>query len=139
MTVTPFPDLAGDEPVVADGPRLIGARCGACGTAWFPRRPVCPSCAAPEPERLLLGPAGTLYSWSTVHVSSSRPVPYTLGYVDLPAGVRVLATIRGTGLTPGGPVRLAVGPAGTAGTPGPAASPVTAAPHWWFEPEGDPS
>jgi hypothetical protein len=122
MTVTPFPDLAGDEPVVADGPRLIGARCGACGTAWFPRRPVCPSCAAPEPERLLLGPAGTLYSWSTVHVSSSRPVPYTLGYVDLPAGVRVLTTIKTTQpLEPNAQCVLR-----------------TDHDEWWFEPETDP-
>jgi uncharacterized OB-fold protein len=129
MTVTPFPDLAGDEPVVAAGadgaagPRLIGARCGACGTAWFPRRPICPSCAAPEPERLLLGPSGTLYSWSTVHVSSSRPVPYTLGYVDLDEGVRVLATITtDKPLEPDAPCVLRTAP----GSPG----------EWWFEPEG---
>lgn len=124
MTVTPHADLAGDEPVVApgaDGPRLVGARCGGCGTAWFPYRAVCPSCAAPGPGRLLLGPAGTLYSWSTVHISSSRPVPYTLGYVDMAEGVRVLATIKpARPLILNGSCRLVASPAG-----------------WWFEPEGD--
>src|SRR3546814_2520605 len=36
-----------------------------------------------------VGPEGVLYSFSTVHVSSSQPVPYTIGYVDFPGDVRV--------------------------------------------------
>jgi uncharacterized protein len=57
------------------------------------------------------GPAcatGRLYSWSTVHVSASRPVPYTLGYVDLEDGLRVLALLDGdtSELRMDGPVRL---------------------------------
>lgn len=60
------------------------------------------------------GPActtGRLYSWSTVHVSASRPVPYTLGYVDLDDGLRVLATLAGdiAELRVDGPVRLVAG------------------------------
>jgi uncharacterized OB-fold protein len=95
--LAPFADLA-DDPVVtavaADGtPRLVAARCKACGGVWFPMRPVCPTCATAAPEELLVGPAGTLYSYSTVHISSARETPYTLGYVDLPEGVRVLATV----------------------------------------------
>src|SRR3546814_10819332 len=42
-----------------------------------------------------VGPEGVLYSFSTVHVSSSQPVPYTIGYVDFPGDVRVLAKVRG--------------------------------------------
>lgn len=95
--VLPFADLAADKQVVdtaADGAvRLIAARCSACSTAWFPRSAVCPSCAASDPERYLIGPSGTLYSYSTVHVSSARETPYTIGYVDLDEGVRVLATL----------------------------------------------
>jgi len=54
---------------------------------------------------------GRLYTWSTVHVSASRPVPYTLGYVDLDDGLRVLVQLAGD---PGefqmdGPVRLVPG------------------------------
>jgi uncharacterized OB-fold protein len=45
------------------------------------------------------GPRGTLYSYSTVHVSSSRPTPYTIGYVDFENGVRVLAQVE-AGATP---------------------------------------
>lgn len=45
-----------------------------------------------EPETF--GPLGALYSFSTVYVSSSRQVPYTLGYVDFPDGLRALARVR---------------------------------------------
>ncbi len=47
-------------------------------------------------QRVEVGPEGVLYSFSTVHVSSSQPVPYTIGYVDFPGDVRVLAKVRGT-------------------------------------------
>jgi hypothetical protein len=46
-------------------------------------------------QRIKVGPEGVLYSFSTVHVSSSQPVPYTIGYVDFPGDVRVLAKVRG--------------------------------------------
>lgn len=49
-------------------------------------------------EGSLAGPAsasGRLCSWSTVHVSASRATPYTLGYVDLDDGLRVLALLDG--------------------------------------------
>lgn len=95
--VKPFADLTADRDVIDTAPggpaRLIAARCSACSTAWFPRSAVCPSCAAPDPERYLIGPNGTLYSYSTVHVSSARETPYTIGFIDLDEGVRVLATI----------------------------------------------
>jgi uncharacterized OB-fold protein len=44
-------------------------------------------------EPMSFGPRGTLYSYSTVHISASRKVPYTIGYVDFDNGVRVLAQI----------------------------------------------
>ncbi|SNT36273.1 Zn-ribbon domain-containing OB-fold protein [Rhodococcoides kyotonense] len=46
-------------------------------------------------EPHLVGPLGTLYSWTTVHVSTSRQVPYTIGYVDFPGDLRVLGEIGG--------------------------------------------
>src|SRR3546814_5174536 len=45
-------------------------------------------------EPLLFGPAGVLYSYTAIHVSAARSVPYTLGYVDFPNGVRVLAQVE---------------------------------------------
>lgn len=47
-------------------------------------------------EPMTFGPRGNLYSFSTVHVSSSRPTPYTIGYVDFENGVRVLAAVEPT-------------------------------------------
>lgn len=41
-----------------------------------------------------VGPFGTLYVYTTVHVSSSREIPYTLGYVDFEEGFRTLAEVR---------------------------------------------
>lgn len=65
---------------------------------------------ADRPENV----SGRLYTWSTVHVSASRPVPYTLGYVDLEDGLRVLAVLAGPSgeLQLDGPVRLMAGPDG---------------------------
>jgi hypothetical protein len=68
-------------------------------------------------EGAVAGPAGRpgrLYSWSTVHVAAGRATPYTLGYVDLDDGSRVLALLDGD---PGvlridAPVRLVPGPGG---------------------------
>lgn len=60
-------------------------------------------------QRVEVGPEGVLYSFSTVHVSSSQPVPYTIGYVDFPGDIRVLAKVRGPhhALRCDGVVRLA--------------------------------
>lgn len=46
-------------------------------------------------QRVEVGPEGLLYSFSTIHVSPSQTVPYTIGYVDFPGDVRVLAKVRG--------------------------------------------
>jgi uncharacterized OB-fold protein len=41
--------------------------------------------------------AGTLYSFTTVHVGRARTDgPFAVGYVDLPNGVRVFAHLTGT-------------------------------------------
>lgn len=81
--------------MASEGPRLIGCRCDACGTLSFPKRSVCFSCGNRVLSEELLTPQGRLYSYTVVHVSSSRPVPYTIGYIDLDDGVRLLATISG--------------------------------------------
>ncbi|MBO0827222.1 MAG: OB-fold domain-containing protein [Streptosporangiales bacterium] len=94
----PLRDLV--EPVVLstaeDGtPRLVGSRCRHCDARAFPRRTVCFGCLGSDLEDMPLSTSGRLYSYSTVRVSASREVPYTLGYVDLPEGPRVLAHLAG--------------------------------------------
>jgi uncharacterized OB-fold protein len=89
--------------------RLRGTRCTKCQVIAFPGRGACHRCASTGLVPAAITAAGTLYSWSTVHVSGSRTVPYTLGYVDLPEDVRVLAIIGGdpARLRPDCAVRLA--------------------------------
>jgi uncharacterized protein len=97
-----------------DGPRLIGCRCEACGALAFPKRAVCFSCGSRSLSEELLARTGALYSYTVVHVSSSRPTPYTIGYVDLDDGVRLLATVVGdaSALRPDLPVELRADDAG---------------------------
>lgn len=94
----PIADLASpSEPCVitgAAGVRLLGSRCRDCGARFFPTRQVCFACTGRKLEETLLGPEGRLYSYTTVHVAPERMTPYTIGYVDLDEGVRVLAPIQ---------------------------------------------
>jgi len=85
-----------------DGPRLLGSRCTACGTHSFPKSAVCrnPGCASQQIEDAALGPRGTLWSFSVQHYPPPPPakyeepyVPYAIGLIDLPEGLRVLARV----------------------------------------------
>lgn len=76
---------------------LSESRCADCGARAFPPRRICVACLGTDLAATPLPTAGTLYSFSTVHVSSARETPYVLGYVDLPDGVRVLTEVVGDG------------------------------------------
>jgi uncharacterized OB-fold protein len=81
-------------------PRLRGSRCRACGEHFFPRRAVCARCLAQDLEDVLLGPRGTLYTWTYVHVPmfgklDAKAEGYGVGQVDLPEGPRVQAPLSG--------------------------------------------
>ncbi len=80
-----------------------GAHCPSCGHASAVRVPWCPRCRADTTEKLY-GPAGTVWSSTVVHIGlPNRKPPYSLAYVDLDQGPRVLAHVA----APRG--RLAVG------------------------------
>lgn len=107
--VTPgLVDAGGPEP------RLVAGKCSGCGALSFPRAIVCPACLADDIGKAHLAGEGVLYSFATVHQAPrSWSVPYHLGYVDLPEGIRVLAHIAGIPRI-SGKVRLGVGRVGTA-------------------------
>ncbi|MEJ8846139.1 Zn-ribbon domain-containing OB-fold protein [Variovorax rhizosphaerae] len=94
----PYADLAAPDQLpfeVRDSTVLLrGSVSRSSGSRAFPSRDVCPVTGARDMESMTFGPNGTLYSYSTVHVSSSRPTPYTIGYVDFDNGVRVLAVVE---------------------------------------------
>jgi uncharacterized OB-fold protein len=86
----------------ADGPRLIGSKCAACGTPYFPRSAVChnPECGKSQMEDASFGPRGTLWSCAIQNYPPPAPAryeepytPYALGMVDMPEGLRVLGRI----------------------------------------------
>jgi len=79
--------------VLNTGPALRGSACKKCGNMSFPSSKTCNNCGSRDIENALFDGRGNLYSFSTIHISSTRQTPYTLGYVDLENGVRLLATI----------------------------------------------
>ncbi len=84
----------------AEAPRLLGSRCRACGEHFFPKREVCAKCLHLGTDPVLLGPRGTLYTYTYVHFplfgSKRADVGgYGLGQVDLPEGPRVQAVLSG--------------------------------------------
>ena len=94
----PFKDLAEtatpDFEVGDAGVKLLGSISRSTGTVYFPARQVSQEGGKRDLSPLAFGPAGRLYSYSTVHLSSTRPTPYTIGYVDFDNGARVLAELR---------------------------------------------
>lgn len=98
-SLLPFPDLGQMEEarvVEREGAVfLIGSESAGSGVRTFPAKPVCPVTGDRDMREFLFGPSGRLYSFSQIHVSANRPTPYTIGYVDFPEGVRVLAQVRG--------------------------------------------
>ncbi len=73
-------------------PHLIGGKCSSCGALNFPRADVCTKCLSEAVGEIELSSEGKLYTFSIVHQAPNGwKVPYGLGYVDLPEGIRVLA------------------------------------------------
>ncbi len=102
-----------------DGPGLVAGKCANCGALSFPKAVVCTECLSENIGAAELSKQGVLYSFSIVHQAPKGwSVPYALGYVDLPEGVRVLAHIVGAGGGVNGigidqQVRLGIAPVGT--------------------------
>ena len=87
-----------DDP--SEPPRLLGSRCPSCGEVFYPRRLVCAQCLHEGCEDLQLGPRGTLYTWTYVHVplfakKDAAVDAYGVGQVDLPEGPRIQAILVG--------------------------------------------
>ncbi|MGP9818586.1 Zn-ribbon domain-containing OB-fold protein [Salinarimonas sp. NSM] len=113
---TGIPDLVGAAAVetAADGGlRLVGSVCRACGLRTVPPAAVCPGCGSEAVAREIQPSEGVVYSLTTLHVGPRKwGRPFTLGYVDLANGVRVLAALHGEGHAIGRPVRLSWGRVG---------------------------
>jgi uncharacterized OB-fold protein len=101
-------------PPVAEGlftwqdgqPRLIGSRCGSCGTVSFPQQTSCPRCCGDDVEVTLLAREGSLWSWTVQRFAPKSPPyagaeaglefrPFAVGYVALDGGIAVEGRIAG--------------------------------------------
>ncbi len=82
--------LATALPFSADG-RLQGGRCARCGALAFPPPPVCATCLSQEIDAYPLPHEGRLYSFTVVHRKDEAPL--SVGYVDLPDGLRLFGII----------------------------------------------
>jgi benzoylsuccinyl-CoA thiolase BbsA subunit len=92
------PDLL--EVPRGEPPYLKGYKCKQCGRLWFPKFSSCPNpdCWSEEMEVIPLSRKGTLYSVTDVYIgqpSMREYVPFIVGYVDLPEGVRIFAQLEG--------------------------------------------
>ncbi len=75
---------------------LLGARCQQCGQIIFPRREACLNCLGNDLETVQLSREGKLYSYTIVHMPSEHfEPPYTIGWIELPEGVKIFSQIRG--------------------------------------------
>ena len=92
---------ADPRPHVADG-RVEGSRCSRCGHVAARRHPRCERCLGPTEDRTF-GPGGTVWSSTDVHIAvGERAAPFTVAYVDLDDGPRVLARVVPDGEVPSG-------------------------------------
>ena len=83
--------------------RLLGSRCGECGTTVFPPQDGCPRCGAQGMAVVELASHGTLWTWTSQDFLPKHPYAgpeseadfggYLVGYVELPDGVRVVTRL----------------------------------------------
>jgi uncharacterized OB-fold protein len=80
---------------------LQGSRCPGCSVPVYPADDACPRCGGRADPATLSG-AGTLWTWTVQRYAPKSPpyqappggfVPFALGYVELPDGVRVAAVL----------------------------------------------
>ncbi len=93
-----------------ESPHLIGTRCKACGTYYFPKQSTfCrnPDCASAEFEEVQLSRIGKLWSWTNACYQPPEPfvaaqpfVPYAIAAVELETEKMIVlgAVVEGIGV-----------------------------------------
>ena len=97
--------------------RFLLQHCSACGKVRHDPRPVCPHCFSQESEFKEAATGGTIHTWTVCHhpfnIFFKAQAPFIVALVDMDAGVRVNAPLRGVteaDLKIGKRVRLAFEP-----------------------------
>ena len=82
-------------------PQLVGSQCHNCGEVFFPKRQdvLCSYCQSSSFKEINLSPRGKIYSYAVVMqrppVYYQAEVPYAIGFVELPEGIRVETLLTG--------------------------------------------
>jgi uncharacterized OB-fold protein len=91
-------DAAAFWAALDDGTLLVSV-CGACGHRWLPPLASCPRCASRDVSGAPSAAAGSLYSWTVVHMAAdpayAADTPYTVGLVELDDGTRLYGRVVG--------------------------------------------
>jgi len=84
-----------------DAVRLAGSKCTACSETSLGKRSICPNCGRNTVQNLSLSDRGVLWSFTVVrhrppgnYMGPQPFMPFGLGLVDLPDGLRVLSPIE---------------------------------------------
>jgi uncharacterized OB-fold protein len=94
--------MAGTGQLTSTIPALEGSRCGDCGTVAFPAARRCQRCGHQAMSPLELGRSGRLWGHTVQRFAPKSPpyvepeggfVPFAVGYVELPEGVKVEAIL----------------------------------------------
>jgi len=102
MTTNCVPVIQGMFAETEKGARLLGSKCVTCGAAYFPKSPLChnPDCTEQRIEDAVFGPRGKLWSFAVQYYAPPPPVkydepfvPFAIGVVDMPEGLRVLGRL----------------------------------------------
>lgn len=77
--------------------RMLGVRCASCGSAYFPKRSVCPSCRRKgKLEEVQFSGRGKVYSYTEVTAPPEGfedQAPYILAVIELEEGARLTGQI----------------------------------------------
>lgn len=79
----------------AEGLKLVGNRCRACGQSYFPKaKLICLNCESEDLEEIQFAPRGRLYSYASSNVPTQhfRP-PFVVGYITLENDVRIASQL----------------------------------------------
>lgn len=72
--------------------------CNQCFKKFVQQKWVCPSCKNTEFRLTNTSDEGTVFSYTTIHVSSkelSHLTPYTIALIELPKGLRLTGRVMG--------------------------------------------
>jgi uncharacterized OB-fold protein len=81
-------------PEGGEKPYLVAYRCEKCGMLYFPKVNICLNCFSEDFAKQPLSGKGKVYSYTIQYTPQpGLKAPLTVGYIDLPEDLRVLAQI----------------------------------------------